>query len=237
MNKQTIIITAAILIETFFITNSVSASEVLLNSSENNMHDVTKGEPNRIEVTGTGYAEAYPDVCTLNMSINKSYIFFRPSAEEMNKIEQQIKDLPSIKNNNSVTVKGLEIKGLDGYEDNHHFIRKDFFVEIKDISSIENIFKELNGTENVYYDPITCKFNDKTQIQIKASKMAVKNAYITAENIAKTLGRTLGDPLKVSIKDHLEKEVQSLPTKIYQVNAEFEKIKYTSNAQITYSLK
>lgn len=72
MNKQTIIITAAILIvETFFITNSVSASEVLLNSSENNMHDVTKGEPNRIEVTGTGYAEAYPDVCTLNMSINK----------------------------------------------------------------------------------------------------------------------------------------------------------------------
>lgn len=237
MNKQTIIITAAILIETFFITNSVSASEVLLNSSENNMHDVTKGEPNRIEVTGTGYAEAYPDVCTLNMSINKSYIFFRPSAEEMNKIEQQIKDLPSIKNNNSVTVKGLEIKGLDGYEDDHHFIRKDFFVEIKDISSIENIFKELNGTENVYYDPITCKFNDKTQIQIKASKMAVKNAYITAENIAKTLGRTLGDPLKVSIKDHLEKEVQSLPTKIYQVDAEFEKIKYTSNAQITYSLK
>lgn len=67
--------------------------------------------------------------------------------------------------------------------------------------------------------------------------MAVKNAYITAENIAKTLGRTLGDPLKVSIKDHLEKEVQSLPTKIYQVDAEFEKIKYTSNAQITYSLK
>lgn len=155
----------------------------------------------------------------------------------MNKIEQQIKDLPSIKNNNSVTVKGLEVKGLDGYEDDHHFIRKDFSVEIKDISSIENIFKELNGTENVYYDPITCKFNDKTQIQIKASKMAVKNAYITAENIAKTLGRTLGDPLKVSIKDHLEKEVQSLPTKIYQVDAEFEKIKYTSNAQITYSLK
>lgn len=216
MNKQTITIAAAILIETFFITNCVSASEVLLNSSENNMHDVTKGEPNRIEVTGTGYAEAYPDVCTLNMGINKSYIFFRPSAEEMNKIEQQIKDLPSIKNNNFVTVKGLEIK---------------------DISSIENIFKELNGTENVYYDPITCKFNDKTQIQIKASKMAVKNAYITAENIAKTLGRTLGDPLKVSIKDHLEKEVQSLPTKIYQVDAEFEKIKYTSNAQITYSLK
>lgn len=237
MNKQTIIITAAILIETFFITNSVSASEVLLNSSENNMHDVTKGEPNRIEVTGTGYAEAYPDVCTLNMSINKSYIFFRPSAEEMNKIEQQIKDLPSIKNNNSVTVKGLEVKGLDGYEDGHHFIRKDFSVEIKDISSIENIFKELNGTENVYYDHITCKFNYKTQIQIKASKMAVKNAYITAENIAKTLGRTLGDPLKVSIKDHLEKEAQSLPTKIYQVDAEFEKIKYTSNAQITYSLK
>lgn len=237
MNKQTIIITAAILIETFFITNGVSASEVLLNSSENNMHDVTKGDPNRIEVTGTGYAEAYPDVCTLNMSINKSYIFFRPSAEEMNKIKQQIKDLPSIKNNNSVTVKGLEVKGLDGYEDDHHFIRKDFSVEIKDISSIENIFKELNGTENVYYDPITCKFNDKTQIQIKASKMAVKNAYITAENIAKTLGRTLGDPLKISIKDHLEKEVQSLPTKIYQVDAEFEKIKYTSNAQITYSLK
>lgn len=232
MNKQTIIITAAILIETFFITNSVSASEVLQNSSENNMHDVTKGDPNRIEVTGTGYVEAYPDVCTLNMSINKHYIFFRPSAEEMNKIELQIKDLPSIKNNNSVTV-----KGLDGYEDNPHFVRKDFSVEIKDISLIENIFKELNGTENVYYAPITCKFNDKTQIQIKASKMAVKNAYITAENIAKTLGRTLGDPLKVSIKDHLEKEAQSLPTKIYQVDAEFEKIKYTSNAQITYSLK
>lgn len=184
--KKLFLGTVLLPVSIIFSSNSVSASEVLQNNSVQIQVDAAKGDPYKIEVTGTGYIDiVYIKAVLKKFSPSDSGEVFEDSISEL-------KALPSIFKSNSVTVKMKDtIRKKDplyGYT-----AYKYVTVELRDLS----LFKEL------------------------VNKIALIN-YLDL-------------PLNTSIDEKIEKEIVTLFRKLQPL--EFEKIKYTSKAHITYKVK
>lgn len=227
--KKLFLGTVLLPVSIIFSSNSVSASEVLQNNSVQIQLDAAKGDPYKIEVTGTGYI----DIVYIKAVLKK----FSPSdsGEEFEDSISELKALPSIFKSNSVTVKMKDtIRKKDplyGYT-----AYKYVTVELRDLS----LFKELvNKIALINYldfaEPFPNEFKNIQQDQIDTDRLAIKDAQDKAENIAKTLGIKLETPLNTSIDEKIEKEIVTLFRKLQPL--EFEKIKYTSKAHITYKVK
>lgn len=209
--------------------NSVSASEILQNNSVQIQHDAAKGDQYKIEVTGTGYIDiVYIKAVLKKFSRSDSGEVFEDSISEL-------KALPSIFKSNSVTVKMKDtIRKKDplyGYT-----AYKYVTVELRDLSLFKELVNKIALINNlVFAEPFPNEFKIIQQDQIDTDRLAIKDAQDKAEIIAKTLGIKLETPLNTSIDEKIEKEIVTLYRKLEPL--EFEKIKYTSKAHITYQVK
>ena len=201
--------------------NSVSASEILQNNSVQIQHDAAKGDQYKIEVTGTGYIDiVYIKAVLKKFSRSDSGEVFEDSISEL-------KALPSIFKSNSVTVKMKDtIRKKDplyGYTA-YKFVT----VELRDLSLFKELVNKIALINNlVFAEPFPNEFKIIQQDQIDTDRLAIKDA--------KTLGIKLETPLNTSIDEKIEKEIVTLYRKLEPL--EFEKIKYTSKAHITYQVK
>lgn len=211
-----------------FSSNSVSASEVLQNNSVQIQLDAAKGDQYKIEVTGTGYIDiVYIKAVLKKFSRSDSGEVFEDSISEL-------KALPSIFKS-SVTVKMQDtIRKKDplyGYTA-HKYVT----VELRDLSLLKELVKKIACINNLdFEEPFPNEFKIIQKDQIDTDRLAIKDAQDKAENIAKTLGIKLETPLNTSIDEKIEKEIVTLYRKLQPL--EFEKIKYTSKAHITYKVK
>lgn len=212
-----------------FSSNSVSASEVLQNNSVQIQLDAAKGDQYKIEVTGTGYIDiVYIKAVLKKFSPSDSGEVFEDSISEL-------KALPCIFKSNSVTVKMKDtIRKKDplfGYT-----AYKYVTVELRDLSLFKEIVNKIALINYLdFAEPFPNEFKNIQQDQIDTDRLAIKDAQDKAENIAKTLGIKLETPLNTSIDEKIEKEIVTLFRKLQPL--EFEKIKYTSKAHITYKVK
>lgn len=209
--------------------NSVSASEILQNNSVQIQLDAAKGDQYKIEVTGTGYIDiVYIKAVLKKFSHSDSGEVFEDSISEL-------KALPCIFKSNSVTVKMKDtIRKKDplfGYT-----AYKYVTVELRDLSLFKELVNKIALINNLdFAEPFPNEFKNIQQDQIDTDRLAIKDAQDKAENIAKTLGIKLETPLNTSIDEKIEKEIVTLFRKLQPL--EFEKIKYTSKAHITYKVK
>lgn len=212
-----------------FSSNSVSASEVLQNNSVQIQLDAAKGDQYKFEVTGTGYIDiVYIKAVLKKFSPSDSGEVFEDSISEL-------KALPSILKSNSVTVKMQDtIRKKDplyGYT-----AYKYVTVELRDLSLFKELVDKIALINNLDFEkPIPSEFKSIQQDQIDTDRLAIKDAQDKAENIAKTLGIKLETPLNTSIDEKIEKEIVTLDRRLRTLD--FEKIKYTSKAHITYQVK
>lgn len=227
--KKLFLGTVLLPVSIIFSSNSVSASEVLQNNSVQIQLDAAKGDQYKIEVTGTGYI----DIVYIKAVLKK----FLPSdsGEVFEDSISELKALPSIFKSNSVTVKMQDtIRKKDplyGYT-----AYKYVTVELRDLSLLKELVKKIACINNLdFEEPIPSEFKNIQQDQIDTDRLAIKDAQDKAENIAKTLGIKLETPLNTSIDEKIEKEIVTLYRKLQPL--EFEKIKYTSKAHITYQVK
>lgn len=227
--KKLFLGTVLLPVSIIFSSNSVSASEVLQNNSVQIQLDAAKGDQYKIEVTGTGYIDiVYIKAVLKKFSPSDSGEVFEDSISEL-------KALPSILKSNSVTVKMQNtIRKKDplyGYT-----AYKYVTVELRDLSLLKELVNKIALIDNLdFEEPIPSEFKNKQQAQIDTDRLAIKDAQDKAENIAKTLGIKLETPLNTSIDEKIEKEIVTLYRKLQPL--EFEKIKYTSKAHITYQVK
>lgn len=227
--KKLFLGTVLLPVSIIFSSNSVSASEVLQNNSVQIQLDAAKGDQYKIEVTGTGYIDiVYIKAVLKKFSPSDSGEVFEDSISEL-------KALPSILKSNSVTVKMQDtIRKKDplyGYT-----AYKYVTVELRDLSLLKALVKKIACINNLdFEEPIPSEFKNIQKDQIDTDRLAIKDAQDKAENIAKTLGIKLETPLNTSIDEKIEKEIVTLYWRLEGLD--FEKIKYTSKAHITYQVK
>ena len=227
--KKLFLGTVLLPVSIIFSSNSVSASEMLQSNSVQIQLDAAKGDQYKIEVTGTGYIDIiYIKAVLKKFSLSDSGEVFEDSISEL-------KALPSILKSNSVTVKMQDtIRKKDplyGYT-----AYKYVTVELRDLSLFKELVKKIAYINNLdFEEPIPSEFKNIQKDQIDTDRLAIKDAQDKAENIAKTLGIKLETPLNTSIDEKIEKEIVSLYWRLEGLD--FEKIKYTSKAHITYQVK
>lgn len=227
--KKLFLGTVLLPVSIIFSSNSVSASEMLQSNSVQIQLDAAKGDQYKIEVTGTGYIDIiYIKAVLKKFSLSDSGEVFEDSISEL-------KALPSILKSNSVTVKMQDtIRKKDplyGYT-----AYKYVTVELRDLSLFKELVKKIACINNLdFEEPIPSEFKNIQKDQIDTDRLAIKDAQDKAENIAKTLGIKLETPLNTSIDEKIEKEIVSLYWRLEGLD--FEKIKYTSKAHITYQVK
>lgn len=211
-----------------FSSNSVSASEVLQNNSVQIQLDAAKGDQYKIEVTGTGYIDiVYIKAVLKKFSRSDSGEVFEDSISELKALPSIFKSSVTVKMQDTIRKKD-PLYGYTAY--------KYVTVELRDLSLLKELVKKIACINNLdFEEPFPNEFKIIQKDQIDTDRLAIKDAQDKAENIAKTLGIKLETPLNTSIDEKIEKEIVTLYRKLQPL--EFEKIKYTSKAHITYKVK
>lgn len=211
-----------------FSSNSVSASEVLQNNSVQIQLDAAKGDQYKIEVTGTGYIDiVYIKAVLKKFSRSDSGEVFEDSISELKALPSIFKSSVTVKMQDTIRKKD-PLYGYTAY--------KYVTVELRDLSLLKELVKKIACINILdFEEPFPNEFKIIQKDQIDTDRLAIKDAQDKAENIAKTLGIKLETPLNTSIDEKIEKEIVTLYRKLQPL--EFEKIKYTSKAHITYKVK